>query len=40
MTGVRDASSLVAGGYRLEKGTPGDQFAWSMNFEMVGVFRR
>ena len=31
---------LVAGGYRLEKVTPVDQFAWSMHVEVVGVFRR
>ena len=39
-TFARDAAILVAGGYRLEKVTPVDQFAWSMHVEMVGVFRR
>lgn len=39
-TFARDAAILVAGGYRLEKVTPVDQFAWSTHVEMVGVFRR
>lgn len=39
-TFARDAQILVAGGYRLEKVTPVDQFAWSMHVEIVGVFRR
>ena len=37
---ARDAAILVAGGYRLEKVTPVDQFAWSDHVEVVGVFRR
>jgi 23S rRNA (uracil1939-C5)-methyltransferase len=37
---VRDAVLLRAGGYRLERVTPVDQFAWSRHIEMVGVFRR
>jgi len=39
-TFARDAAILVAGGYRLEKVTPVDQFAWSTHVEVVGVFRR
>lgn len=37
---IRDAVILRAGGYRLEKVTPVDQFAWSRHIELVGVFRR
>jgi 23S rRNA (uracil1939-C5)-methyltransferase len=37
---ARDAAILVAGGYRLDKLTPVDQFAWSTHMEIVGVFRR
>lgn len=36
----RDAAILIAGGYRLDKVTPVDQFAWSRHVEVVGVFRR
>lgn len=36
----RDAAILIGGGYRLEKLTPVDQFAWSNHVELVGVFRR
>lgn len=39
-TFARDAAILIAGGYRLEKLTPVDQFAWSSHVELVGVFRR
>ncbi len=39
-TFARDAAILLAGGYRLEKLTPVDQFAWSTHVELVGVFRR
>ncbi|HZY67619.1 MAG TPA: RNA methyltransferase [Devosia sp.] len=39
-TFARDAAILMAGGYRLEKLTPVDQFAWSTHVELVGVFRR
>jgi 23S rRNA (uracil1939-C5)-methyltransferase len=39
-TFVRDAAILRAGGYRLERVTPVDQFAWSRHIELVGVFRR
>jgi 23S rRNA (uracil1939-C5)-methyltransferase len=36
----RDAAILVAGGYRLERVTPVDQFRHAGHVEMVGVFRR
>lgn len=39
-TFARDASLLIEGGYRLERVTPVDQFAWSPHVEVVGVFRR
>ena len=39
-TFVRDAAILVAGGYRLERVTPVDQFRHSPHLEIVGVFRR
>ncbi len=39
-TFVRDAAILRAGGFRLERVTPVDQFAWSRHIELVGVFRR
>ncbi len=37
---ARDAAILIAGGYRLEKVTPIDQFIWSAHLETVAVFRR
>ncbi|KQP96737.1 MULTISPECIES: class I SAM-dependent RNA methyltransferase [unclassified Methylobacterium] len=39
-TFARDAATLVAGGYTLERVTPVDQFAYSGHLEVVGVFRR
>jgi 23S rRNA (uracil1939-C5)-methyltransferase len=39
-TFVRDAAILAAGGYRLERVTPVDQFKYSPHLEIVGVFRR
>jgi 23S rRNA (uracil1939-C5)-methyltransferase len=39
-TFARDAAILIEGGYRLDKLTPVDQFAWSSHVELVGVFRR
>jgi 23S rRNA (uracil1939-C5)-methyltransferase len=39
-TFARDAARLVAGGYRLDRITPIDQFAWTPHLELVGVFRR
>src|SRR5215204_3727751 len=39
-TFVRDAAILVAGGYRVERVTPVDQFKHSPHLEIVGVFRR
>ena len=40
VTFARDAGILAAGGYRLERVTPVDQFKWTPHVEMVGVFRR
>jgi len=37
---ARDAASLIAAGYRLERVTPVDQFAFTTHLEMVGVFSR
>ncbi len=37
---ARDAALLVAGGYRLDRVTPIDQFQWSPHVELVGTFRR
>jgi 23S rRNA (uracil1939-C5)-methyltransferase len=39
-TFVRDAATLAAGGYRLLRVTPVDQFRHSPHLEIVGVFRR
>ena len=39
-TFARDATILIAAGYKLESVTPVDQFAWSTHVELVGVFRR
>ena len=39
-TFARDAATLVAGGFRLERLTPLDQFVWTPHLEMVAVFRR
>ncbi|MFD0934669.1 RNA methyltransferase, partial [Methylobacterium trifolii] len=39
-TFARDAATLTAAGYRLERVTPVDQFVFSSHVEMVGVFRR
>lgn len=37
---ARDASLLIAGGYRLTDIWPVDQFLWSAHMELVGWFRR
>jgi 23S rRNA (uracil1939-C5)-methyltransferase len=37
---ARDAALLRAGGYRLERLSPIDQFLWSTHLELVGVFRK
>ncbi len=37
---IRDAKILMGGGFRLEKVTPVDQFAWSKHIELVGIFIR
>ena len=39
-TFARDAAVLCAGGFRLERVKPVDQFLWSPHVELVGVFRR
>ena len=39
-TFARDAAILLAGGFRLERVLPVDQFLWSPHIELVGVFRR
>jgi 23S rRNA (uracil1939-C5)-methyltransferase len=39
-TFARDAKLLVAGGYRLERVTPVDQFRHSAHLELVAVFSR
>lgn len=39
-TFARDAALLSAGGYRLERLVPVDQFAWSAHVELVGHFVR
>jgi 23S rRNA (uracil1939-C5)-methyltransferase len=39
-TFARDAALLAAGGYRLEKVTPVDQFVWTPHLELVAAFRR
>jgi 23S rRNA (uracil1939-C5)-methyltransferase len=39
-TFARDAALLIAGGFRLERVTPVDQFRYSHHVELVGVFTR
>lgn len=39
-TFARDAAILIAGGFRLERVLPVDQFLWSPHIELVGVFAR
>ena len=39
-TFARDASLLVAGGFRLRTVRPVDQFLWSPHIELIGVFER
>lgn len=39
-TFARDAAVLVAGGFRLDRVLPVDQFLWSPHIELVGVFSR
>ena len=39
-TFARDAATLIAGGYRLERVTPVDQFRWTPHLELAAVFRR
>jgi len=37
---ARDAALLAAGGYRLERVSPVDQFLWTGHVELIAVFRR
>jgi 23S rRNA (uracil1939-C5)-methyltransferase len=39
-TFARDAATLIAGGYQLERVTPVDQFLWTPHLELAAVFRR
>jgi 23S rRNA (uracil1939-C5)-methyltransferase len=39
-TFARDAAILIAGGFRLDRVLPVDQFLWSPHIELVGVFSR
>lgn len=39
-TFARDAARLAAGGFRLERVVPVDQFVWTPHLELVAVFRR
>jgi 23S rRNA (uracil1939-C5)-methyltransferase len=39
-TFARDAARLVAGGFRLERLVPIDQFVWTPHLELVATFRR
>jgi 23S rRNA (uracil1939-C5)-methyltransferase len=39
-TFARDAARLIAGGFRLERVVPIDQFMWTPHLELVAVFRR
>jgi 23S rRNA (uracil1939-C5)-methyltransferase len=39
-TFARDAAALIAGGFRLERLVPIDQFVWTPHLELVGAFRR
>src|SRR4029077_2917449 len=36
----RDAAQLGAGGFRLERVLPVDQFVWTAHLELVAVFHR
>jgi 23S rRNA (uracil1939-C5)-methyltransferase len=37
---VRDAGTLLRGGYTLDQVTPVDQFRYSHHVELVGVFSK
>jgi len=39
-TFARDAAALVAGGFRLDRVVPIDQFVWTPHLELVATFRR
>src|SRR5271169_2826717 len=40
VTFARDAARLIAGGFRLERVVPVDQFVWTPHLELVAVFGR
>lgn len=37
---ARDAARLIGGGFRLDRVTPVDQFAWTPHLELAAVFQR
>ena len=37
---ARDAATLIAAGYRLEKARPVGQFVWSTHVELASLFVR
>jgi 23S rRNA (uracil1939-C5)-methyltransferase len=39
-TFARDAARLIAGGFKLERVVPVDQFVWTPHLELVAAFRR
>jgi 23S rRNA (uracil1939-C5)-methyltransferase len=39
-TFARDAAILMAGGYKLQRVVPVDQFKYSAHLEIVGFFQR
>jgi 23S rRNA (uracil1939-C5)-methyltransferase len=39
-TFARDAATLVAGGFRLTRLLPVDQFLWSPHIELAAAFER
>jgi 23S rRNA (uracil1939-C5)-methyltransferase len=39
-TFARDAAELIAGGFRLIRLAPVDQFVWTPHLELAAVFRR
>jgi 23S rRNA (uracil1939-C5)-methyltransferase len=39
-TFARDAATLIAGGFQLERVTPVDQFVWTSQLELAALFRR
>ena len=39
-TFARDAARLIAGGFRLQRVLPVDQFVWTPHLELVATFHR